>query len=139
MIEHQTTMHVRYGETDQMGYVHHSNHVLYLEEARMDLFSCYGLDVAALEREGILLPVVGMEIRYVMPLYFGNQLTVETTLNADDKFKLQLKYKILNQKLVAKATTSLVFVHKQSGKLIPGFHKYLEPLLSEEIKSSHIL
>lgn len=137
MIKHQTLVIVRYGETDQMGYVHHSNYALYLEEARMDLFSSHGLDVAALEKEGIILPVVGMEIRYVRPLHFGDQLTVETILKNDNKFKLELKYKILNQnqKLVAKATTALVFVDRESGKLIPGFHKYLESLIFEEMSS----
>jgi len=138
VIEQKTWIIVRYGETDQMGYVHHSNYVLYLEEARFDLFTSHGLDVAALEQEGIILPVVSMEIRYVLPLHFGDQITVETRLKTDNKFKLELKYRILNQdqKLVAKANTALVFVESKSGKLIPGFHKYLDPLtLKEEMIS----
>ena len=116
-----------------MGYVHHSNYALFLEEARMDLFRCHGLDVVALEQEGIILPVVNMEIRYVMPLHFGDRISVETSLNPDSKFKLEFKYKIRNQdqKVVAKAKTALVFVEKESGKLIPGFQKYLDPILSK--------
>ena len=131
MIEHQTNISIRYGETDQMGYVHHSNYALFLEEARMDFFSCHGLDVVALEKEGIILPVVNMEIRYVMPLHFGDRISVETSLNPDSKFKMELKYKIRNQdqKVVAKAKTVLVFAEKESGKLIPDFQKYLDPIL----------
>lgn len=134
MIEHQTSIIVRYGETDQMGYVHHSNYAHYLEEARFDLFISHGLDIAALEQEGIILPVVSMEIRYVMPLHFGDQIRVDTSLKTDTKFKLELKYRIINQdqKLVAKAKTALVFVDRESGKLIPGFQKYLEPLIFKE-------
>lgn len=117
-----------------MGYVHHSNYALYMEEARFDLFTSHGLDLAALEKEGIILPVVSMEIRYVLPLHFGDQITVVTRLKTDNKFKLELKYRILNQdqKLVAKANTALVFVDRESGKLIPGFHKYLDPLTFKE-------
>jgi acyl-CoA thioester hydrolase len=136
--EHQTSIIVRYGETDQMGYVHHSNYAPYLEEARFDLFTSHGLDVVALEQEEIILPVVSMEIRYVLPLHFGDQITMKTRLKSDNKFKLELKYRILNQdqKLVAKANTALVFVERKSGKLIPEFHKYLDPLtLKEEMIS----
>lgn len=137
MIEHQTVINVRYGETDQMAYVHHSNYALYLEEARMDLFSNHGMDVASLEKEGIILPLVGMKIRYLRPLQFGDQLTVHTILKTDDKYKLEFKYRILNQhqKLVARATTALVFADRESGKLIQGFHKYLKPLILEVISS----
>jgi acyl-CoA thioester hydrolase len=133
VIEQETNIRIRYGETDQMGYVHHSNYAFFLEEARMDLFRSHGLDVLALEKEGIILPVVHMEIRYVMPLRFGDQITVKTSLNTDSKFKLEFKYKIWNQeqKLVAKAKTALVFAEHSSGKLIPGFQQYLEPLKSK--------
>jgi acyl-CoA thioesterase FadM len=63
-----------------------------------------------------------------------DQITVETRLTTGNKFKLELKYRILNQdqKLVAKANTALVFVERKSGKLIPGFHKYLDPLTLKE-------
>jgi len=120
-----------------MAYVHHSNYALYLEEARMDLFSSMGLQVAALEQQGIILPVVSMEIRYVMPLYFGDRIYVETILNMDHKHKLEFKYRIMNQhqKLVARASTALVFADSESGSLIPGFHKYLEPLTLENFNT----
>lgn len=113
-----------------MAYVHHANYAIYLEEARMDLFRCYGLDVVKLEREGVILPVVSLEVRYLAPLRFGDRITVQTTLLADTKIKLDFKYKIFNQdqKLLASAKTCLVFTEKNSGKLIRGFQKYLGPL-----------
>jgi len=130
MIEQKTNISIRYGETDQMGYVHHSNYALFLEEARMDFFKSHGLDVIALEEKGIILPVVNMEIRYLIPLHFGDRITVESSLDPDNKFKIEFKYKIRNQdkKLIAKAKTALVFAEKETGKLIPGFQKYLEPM-----------
>ncbi len=119
-----------------MGYVHHSNYALYMEQARMDLFTTHGLDVAVLEEEGVILPLVSMEIRYVAPLHFRDRIIVETILKLDNQSKLELKYRIVNQdqKLVARATTALVFVEKKSGKLIHGFQKYLEPLALKEIQ-----
>ncbi len=64
MIEHSFAIGIRYGETDQMGYVHHANYALYLEEARMDLLYVNGIDIQEMEKQGIILPVVEMKIRY---------------------------------------------------------------------------
>jgi len=134
VIKQRTDISIRYGETDQMGYVHHSNYALFLEEARMDLFRTHGLDISTLEEAGIILPVISMEIRYLMPLHFGDKITMETILNPGNDLKLELKYRIFNQekRLVARASTALVFVEKNSGKLIPDFQKYLEPLTFKE-------
>ncbi len=83
----------------------------------MDLFTTHGLDVAVLEEEGVILPLVSMEIRYVAPLHFRDRIIVETILKLDNQSKLELKYRIVNQdqKLVARATTAMVFVFKYSS------------------------
>lgn len=120
MIEHWTSINVRYGETDQMGYVHHSNYALYLEEARMDLLYINGIDVKELDEEGIILPVAEIKIRYHLPLHFGDSIIIQTKLEPRTKAGLVFKYRILNhdKKLVCKAQTTVVMADKQSGKLI---------------------
>ncbi len=70
MIEHQTTIKTRYGETDKMGYVHHSNYPLYLEEARMDLLQEIGMDYKEIEDSGVILPVVSMNFRFYSPPFY---------------------------------------------------------------------
>ena len=47
-----------YYETDQMGVVHHSNHIRYFEEARIAFMKSIGCDVAQMEKEGIIIPNV---------------------------------------------------------------------------------
>ncbi len=103
-----------------MGYVHHANYALYLEEARMDLLYVNGIDIQEMEKEGIILPVVEMKIRYLSPLYFGDTIIIYTSLEAKMKTRLMLRYKMVNQhkKLVCKAHTSLVMADKHTGKLI---------------------
>ena len=44
---------VRYQETDQMGIVHHSNYIRWMEEARIDFLSQIGWDFDKLEEMGI--------------------------------------------------------------------------------------
>ncbi len=103
-----------------MGYVHHANYALYLEEARMDLLYVNGIDIQEMEKEGIILPVVEMKIRYLSPLRFGDTIIIYTSLEAKMGTRLMLRYRMVNQhkKLVCKAYTSLVMADKHTGKLI---------------------
>jgi acyl-CoA thioester hydrolase len=135
MIEHWTTIGIRYGETDQMGYVHHSNYALYLEEARMDLLYINGIDVLQLDKEGIILPLAEIRIKYQLPLHFGETILIQTTLDTRIKSRLEFTYRILNQekKLVCKAQTTVVLAEKQSGKLIKDCSRISEKLLMTEV------
>lgn len=132
MIKHHTKIKVRYAETDQMGYVHHSHYALYLEEARMELLNKLGIDCVQLDREGIILPVAEMRTRYSTPLRFGDIITVETELLQDIKSKLEFRYRIYNQdkKLVSRSSTTLVFAGKESGKMLSNSQKYLENFIT---------
>jgi len=135
VIEHRFTIGIRYGETDQMGYVHHANYALYLEEARMDLFYVNGIDIQEMEEEGIIFPVVEMKIRYLSPLHFGDTIIIHTTLESKMKTRLLLRYRMVNQHklLVARAHTSLVIADKLTGKIISDSNWLLEKLEIAEI------
>lgn len=119
---------MRYGETDQMGYVHHSQFALYLEEARMNLLHEVGFSVHELEEKGIILPVVEMQIRFSQPLHFGDELLVEVCLHAPWTRKLDFHYRIFRegQQQVSRARTILVLAEKASGQLLEDPLPYLE-------------
>ncbi len=72
------TLEVRYQETDQMGFVHHSVYLVYFEAARVALLRAMGKPYRQLEQEGVLLPLVESHVRYRQPAYFEDQLTVWT-------------------------------------------------------------
>lgn len=135
MIEHWTTIGIRYGETDQMGYVHHSNYALYLEEARMDLLYINGIDVLQLDREGIILPVAEIKIRYHLPLHFGETIRIHTTLDTHIRNGLVFKYRMIKQdnKLVCKAQTTIVLADKSNGRLIRDCSRISEKLSMTEV------
>ncbi len=76
--DHETRIRVRYGETDQMGVVHHANYALYVEESRTALMRDRGCSYAELERRGIGLPVRRLEVRYRAPACFEDELVVRT-------------------------------------------------------------
>jgi len=78
MEPHVLRLRVRYGETDQMGVVHHANYALYVEESRTTLMRELGSSYADLERRGIGLPVRKFEARYRSPALYEDELTVTT-------------------------------------------------------------
>lgn len=75
---HVLKLRVRYGETDQMGVVHHANYALFVEESRTSLMRDRGCSYAELERRGIGLPVRRFEARYRAPALYEDVLTVTT-------------------------------------------------------------
>ena len=73
-------LRVRYGETDQMGVVHHANYLLYMEEARTIWMSELGCPYGELEKRGIGLPVRRTELRYRSAALYEDELEVEVDI-----------------------------------------------------------
>ncbi|NJM15152.1 MAG: acyl-CoA thioesterase [Bacteroidales bacterium] len=115
-----STIRVRYGETDSMGYAHHGNYPLYFEEGRTELIRKLGTDYKYMEEMGILMPVVSLEIKYLAPVYYDDVLTIKTTLLELPVVKIIFEYEITNVKdeVVCRANTMLAFVDAQSRKPI---------------------
>lgn len=71
----ETTFHVRYAETDAMGITHHSNYIVYFEEARSHYSRVAGADYADFERSGYWLTVAEVHARYIVPTYYAQEIT----------------------------------------------------------------
>ncbi len=71
---------VRYAETDQMGIVHHSNYIIYFEEARTAFMENIGKPYHEMEKEGILVLVVEAYVKYLKPARFGDELEISVRL-----------------------------------------------------------
>lgn len=77
---HLHRLRVRYGETDQMGVAHHGSYVGWFEVARIEWLRDLNLSYAAMEAEGVFLPVTHLSIRYKRSARFDEVLEVETRL-----------------------------------------------------------
>ena len=55
---HETSVRVRYGEVDRMGFVYHANYLPYFEIGRTEFLRGQGHAYRALEEAGTLLVVV---------------------------------------------------------------------------------
>ena len=92
-----TEIRVRYGETDQMGFVYYGNYALYLEQGRTDWLRKMGFSYKELEAQNILLPVTQFSINYHAPGRYDDVLKVETTLVKIPGVKIQFSYVIYNE------------------------------------------
>jgi acyl-CoA thioester hydrolase len=79
MYSHTTHIRVRYGETDQMGYLYYGQYAQYYEVGRVELIRSLGITYKELEEQhGIWLPVVSLDMRFVRPAYYDDMLLVVT-------------------------------------------------------------
>tara|TARA_B100000614_G_C14179238_1_gene340522 strand:- start:102 stop:497 length:396 start_codon:yes stop_codon:yes gene_type:complete len=103
---------VRYHETDQMHFVHHSNYLKYFELARLEWLSNLQISYAEVESRGIFMPVVNASLKYIKPLVFGDNFSVTVILKKEPKATLEFDYKILNQnkELISTGNTLLAFL-----------------------------
>ena len=77
----ETTVRVRYAETDQMGVVYHANYLVWFEVGRVEYMRQAGLEYRDMERdEGALIAVIEVRARYKAPARYDDELVVRTTL-----------------------------------------------------------
>jgi len=63
----QTIYRVSYSDTDQKGFMHHSNYLKYFETARWELFRSIGIPYTEIEQDGIILPVINGSLNFIKP------------------------------------------------------------------------
>ncbi|HJV65285.1 MAG TPA: acyl-CoA thioesterase [Geomonas sp.] len=77
---HETPIQVRFNEVDLYRIAWHGHYVAWMEQARNDLAGRFGLDPVQIAAEGYLAPVVSLDVKYLRPARFADQLQVRTTL-----------------------------------------------------------
>lgn len=109
---------VRYAETDQMGFAHHSNYLKYFEMARIEWLNTIGFSYKKLEEDGIVMPVVATNLKFKTPAFFDDLLVVHLTLNELPRARVVFRYLITNelQKEVASGSTCLAFLNTKNKR-----------------------
>lgn len=118
MLTHSTSFRVRYGETDQMGFVYYGNYAQFLEVGRVEWLRNIGISYKSMEENGIILPVTNLNIIYLKPAKYDDLITLNTTIIKFPTAKIEFSYELFNEqneKLI-QATTTLVFVDAKKNK-----------------------
>ena len=132
MREFEFTVRVRYAETDQMGVVYHGNYAQYFEMGRVEWLRNLGVSYKWMEDNGVMLPVVSLEMNYKKPAKYDDLLRVKTLLKSQTSVKIEFDYEIYNQdnQLLTTGYSMLVFVDIKTGKpILPP--KYVSDKINE--------
>jgi acyl-CoA thioester hydrolase len=113
MYKHSTQIRVRYGETDQMGYVYYGNYAVYFEVGRVEALRNLGMSYKQLEQQGIMMPVLEHTSRYLQPATYDELLTLVTAVKELPRARITFYYEIHNEadRLIHSGETQLVFLN----------------------------
>ena len=97
MAESVSDLRVRYVETDQMGVVHHSAYLAWLEVARTDYLRGRGLSYRSLEESGFRMPVLSLGMNYHRPARYDDELAVRARLTDTTGVRFRFDYEVLRK------------------------------------------
>ena len=99
MYESTTTVRVRYAETDKMSVVYHGNYAPYFEAGRTEAIREFGYTYKDLEDDGIIMPVVEMNIRFLRPAHYDEVLTIKTFLKElPTNHQIEFHHEVYNER-----------------------------------------
>jgi len=120
MIQSRAQVTVRYAETDMMGVVYHGSYLPWFEIGRTTLLKEQGLPYRELEAEGFRLPVLEVNVRYLLPARYDDTLTIVTTLREKPLLRIRLEYEIWRgQELLATGSTLHAFIDNAGRPVRP--------------------
>jgi acyl-CoA thioester hydrolase len=125
----ETKLRVRYAETDQMGVVYHSNHLIWFEVGRVELMRQMGFSYRDMERdEGRFIAVAEAKCRYRAPVYYDEEVVVRTWLKTVRESVVVFSYELVRaggDTVLADGETTHI-VTDSNMKVAPLPEKYLK-------------
>lgn len=127
-VTNETRLRVRYAETDQMGVVYHSNHLIWFEVGRVEFMRQMGFSYRDMERDdGRFIAVAEATCRYRAPVYYDEEVLVRTQLKTVRESVVIFSYTLVraeNGALLAEGETTHI-VTDASMKVSTLPEKYL--------------
>jgi acyl-CoA thioester hydrolase len=87
----------QYYETDQMGIIHHSNYIRWMEEARMDLLEQIGFSYLEMENLEVISPVLSVNCEYKSMVHFNDIVLIDAKIAAYDGIRMEIEYRITDK------------------------------------------
>jgi len=118
MYQSETSVRVRYGETDQMAYVYYGYYAMYYEVARVESLRKLGVTYKELEAMGVMMPVLENHSKFLTAARYDEVLRIVTTIRVKPTVKIKFEYEIFNEenRLIHQGETLLAFVNQKSGR-----------------------
>lgn len=125
-----TTTRIRYSETDKMGYVYYGNYPTFFEMGRVECLRSLGLPYKEMEDQGVMLPVMDLNIQYKGPAKYDDIITIRTTISSLKGSRISFEYEIYheNGNLLTIGQTTLVFVQASTMRPTRPTEEIIEKL-----------
>jgi acyl-CoA thioester hydrolase len=106
-----TTLRVRYSETDRMGIVYHGHYIAWFEIGRTEYCRAAGVPYRAIEDSGLLILVTAVECRYRRSARYDDEVRVATSLTEVARRGLSFGYSVFDAegRLLADGATRHLF------------------------------
>lgn len=127
MKKDETSVRVRYKDTDQMGVAYYANYLIWFEVGRTELMRSLELPYREFEKSNIYLPVLKVYCEYKQPARYDDQLAIVTRLESLHNVRVVFNYEIRREnEVLATGYTEHAFV-KSNGR--PVVLKKFSPFL----------
>ena len=107
---------INYYETDKMGVVHHSNYIRYLEETRCEWLESLGMPFQDFEKQGITIPVLGVNISYKKHVTFADTIIIKPFIKEYSGVRMTVGYDVTEKEtgdVVITGETKHCFTNKE--------------------------
>ena len=121
MFVHEHKKRIRYGETDQMGYLYYGNYALLFEIGRVEAIRSLGISYKELEEKlRIMMPVLYMECKYRLPVKYDENVTIRTILKEMPTKMIEFHHEIRNEAggIAHRGIVKLFFVDMETNKRV---------------------
>ena len=112
----QTTVRVRYAETDQMGVVYYANYLVWMEVGRVEYCKAAGFSYKNMEIEdGVVLAVAEARCRYASPARFDDEVVVRTWVEEANARMVRFGYEMTRAgdgRRIASGETKHIFLSR---------------------------
>ena len=125
----ETRLRVRYAETDQMGVVYHSNHIIWFEVGRVELMRQLGFSYRDMEsKDKRFIAVAEATCRYRAPARYDDEIIVRTRMKSARESVIVFAYELLRAEdglLIAEGETTHI-VTDENMKIAALPEKYIK-------------
>ena len=120
-METKTEIRVRYAETDAMGIVHHSVYPIWMELGRSDFLRELGQSYAEWERQGVMMSVAELQVKFRSPARYDERVEVHTRLLEANRRRIIFAYTISRDgmRLVEGRTVHIVTGPDGRARMLP--------------------
>ena len=119
--------------SDHAGIMWHGTYFNWLEEGRIKALSEVGLSYFELTKKGFDLPLINSSIKYILPLFMGEKITIESVFNIDKSPKINVSSKFLNTKneILTIAEVNLVLINRINFSIVRKRPDYVSKAFSK--------